>query len=212
VHRYFTTWVFITYAGFFNTFIQNHFMTNIKIISSSVRTGRKSHRVVLFFKKFLEQKDVNVEIIDLKELNLPVLHERLRYLTDPPGALVSFSEKIKSADGILIVTPEYNGGYPPALKNATDALYDEWKRKPVAIATVSSGAFGGTQVITSLLFTLWKIGAWMVPAMFPVPDIEKAFNEDGEPSDAESINRRAEKFAGELLWCVEASKKMNQAG
>jgi NAD(P)H-dependent FMN reductase len=187
-------------------------MTRIAIISASVRTGRKSHRVALYFKKFLQDKNVEVEMIDLKELNLPLLHERLRYLDNPPAALVSLSGKIKNSDGVLIVTPEYNGGYPPALKNATDALYDEWKRKPVAIATVSSGDFGGSQVITSLLFTLWKIGAWMVPAMFPVPDIENSFSESGEALDAKHTHHRAEKFVGELLWCVEASNKMKVPG
>ena len=120
-----------------------------------------------------------------------------------------FAEKIKSADGIIIVTPEYNGGYPASLKNVIDLLYDEWHRKPIAIATVSAGAFGGSQVITSLQFTLWKIRAWTVPAMFPVPNIDKSFDESGNAIDKEATDKRAKGFVSELLWCIEAKSKMD---
>ncbi|MBO9570721.1 MAG: NAD(P)H-dependent oxidoreductase, partial [Chitinophagaceae bacterium] len=140
---------------------------NIKIISASVREGRNSHRVALYFSKYLLDNNIaTVEILDLKEYNFPLFEERLQYMQAPPQKAVQFSEKIKAADGVLIVTPEYNGGYPAALKNVVDLLYPEWKKKPLAIATVSDGAFGGTQVITSILFSLWKIGAWVVPATF----------------------------------------------
>src|SRR5690606_12915763 len=101
------------------------------------------------------------------------------YQTAPSPDVLDFAERIRKADGVLIVTPEYNGGYPASLKNVVDLLYDEWYRKPIAIATVSDGIFGGTQVITSLLFSLWKIRAWVVPPRFPVLNVETSFNPDG---------------------------------
>jgi NADPH-dependent FMN reductase len=55
-------------------------------------------------------------------------------------------------------TPEYNGGYPASLKNVIDLLDYEWHRKPVVISTVTSGAFGASQVLISLQFILWKSG------------------------------------------------------
>lgn len=117
-------------------------------------------------------------------------------------------KKIKAADGVIIVTPEYNGGYPASLKNVVDLLYDEWHRKPVAISTVSDGIFGGTQVITSLQFSLWKIKAWTVPSMFPVPKVSEAFDENGNPADKAATDKRAAGFINELLWCIEAKSKM----
>lgn len=121
---------------------------------------------------------------------------------------IQFSEKIKSSSGVIIVTPEYNGGYPASLKNAVDILYNEWRRKPVAISTVSDGIFGGTQVITSLQFSLWKIRACTVPAMFPVPKAQEVFDENGVPADPDGVHKRAKVFLSELLWHIEANNRM----
>ncbi len=185
-------------------------MPHLAIISSSVRAGRNSHRVALYFKNYLEaNKLATVDMLDLNEYKFPVFDERLRLQENPSAAVLDFATKIKAADGVLIVTPEYNGGYPASLKNVIDVLYDEWHRKPVAISTVSEGIFGGTQVITSLQFSLWKIRAWTVPAMFPVPKVKDSFNEAGNPTDKAGTDKRAAGFIGELLWCVEAKQKMS---
>lgn len=184
-------------------------MPQIAILSSSVRTGRVSHRVALYFKKFLGERNLaTAEILDLNEYQFPVFNERLKFQSNPSAEVLDFAAKIKGADGVIIVTPEYNGGYPASLKNVIDLLYDEWRRKPIAIATVSDGVFGGTQVITSLQFTLWKIRAWTVAAMFPAPRAHEAFDEKGNALDKAAVDKRATAFINELLWCVEAGKRM----
>lgn len=138
-------------------------MPHIIILSASIRNGRKSHRVALYFKKYLEEnKLATATIADLNEYRFPLFNERLKFQPNPTADVIAFANDIRSADGVIIVTPEYNGGYPASLKNVIDLLYEEWQRKPVAISTVSDGVFGGTQVITSLQFTLWKIRAWTV--------------------------------------------------
>ena len=186
-------------------------MAHISVLSASVRTGRNSHRVALFLEHFVNAGDkATADIIDLAAYDFPIFHERLKNLKDPAADLVEYAGRVKRADAIIIVTPEYNGGYPAALKNAVDVLYDEWHRKPVAIATVSDGAFGGTQVITSLQFSLWKIRAWTVTARFPVPDVRHAFGTDGVPVDAAAWERRASALMAETLWCVEANRRMAQ--
>lgn len=184
-------------------------MPHIAIISASVRTGRNSHRVALYFNKFLEEnKLATSEILDLTTYNFPVFIERLKYQPSPSPEVLDFAGKIKSADGVIIVTPEYNGGYPAAIKNVVDLLYEEWRRKPIAISTASDGVFGGSQVITSLQFSLWKIRAWTVPSMFPVPKVQTTFDEAGNPTDKAAIDKRATGFMNELLWCIEANKRM----
>lgn len=177
---------------------------SILIISASVREGRLSHRVALFFQRYLKSYGFSgeVSIADLKEYAFPVFEERLRYLKHPPQQLLDFAGRVDRADGIIIVTPEYNGGYPAALKNAVDVLYQEWRRKPLAIATVSDGVFGGTQVVTSLLFSFWKIGALLVPARFHAANVEQAYGEDGEPADPAATGKAAGHFVSELLWCM----------
>lgn len=184
-------------------------MTSIVIISSSVRIGRNSHRVALYFKQYIEEQQLaTVEILDLFHYQFPIFEERLSLQKNPGEKLIAFAEKIKTAHGVIIVTPEYNGGYPASLKNVVDVLYEEWHRKPVAISTISDGSFGGTQVITSLQFSLWKMKAWTVPAMFPVPFADKAFDETGKPVAKEETDKKAGSFIKELLWCIEANSKM----
>ncbi|HLO89575.1 MAG TPA: NAD(P)H-dependent oxidoreductase [Lentimicrobium sp.] len=183
-------------------------MYHIGIISSSVRIGRNSHRAALFFKHYIESNNLaTAEIIDLNDYKFPIFEERLSRMENPLPSALEYAERVKKADGIIIVTPEYNGGYPPAIKNAIDLLYNEWYKKPVAISTCSDGVFGGTQVITSLQFSLWKIRAWTVPAMFPNPKVQELYDENGVPAN-EFENKRAKVFLGELLWCIEAKKRM----
>lgn len=178
---------------------------DIAIISSRVRTGRASHRVALYFKNYLEtNKLATVELLDLNEYQFPVADERIRFQQDPSKEIPDFAGKIKIAYGVIMVTPEYNGGYPASFKNVLDFLYDEWCRKPIAIATVSNGILEGSQVITSLQFSLWKIRDCTVPAMFPVPKVQEAFDENGIPAD-----KRAAGFINELRWCMEAKTKMD---
>jgi NAD(P)H-dependent FMN reductase len=182
---------------------------NIVIISASVREGRKSHRVALFFKNFIsENYPHHVDLVDLNDLQFPIFLERLKYLKNPTDTLLQYAQKIKNADGVLIITPEYNGGYPASLKNAIDVLYDEWYKKPVGIVTVSDGSFGGTQVITSLQFSLWKMKAWTIPAMFPVPRVDDTFDDNGLPKNKDAVLPRAESFLNELNWCMTAHEKM----
>ncbi|WP_121353696.1 NADPH-dependent FMN reductase [Flavisolibacter nicotianae] len=186
-------------------------MYSIALLSSSVRIGRNSHRVALYLKQYVTEHSLGtVDLIDLNEYQFPVFDERLRFMKDPPAAVLQFAERITKADGVIIVTPEYNGGYPAALKNAIDLLYPEWKRKPIGIATVSAGAFGGSQVGPSLAFLFLKIGALVTPAVFRVPKVQDAYNKDGVPVDKETTDKRAKLFLEEFTWCMEARKRMNQ--
>lgn len=90
------------------------------------------------------------------------------------------------------------------MKNAIDLLYDEWRHKPIGIATVSSGPFGGSQAVMSLQFTLWKMMAWTIPAMFSVPTVDNAYDENGKALDKANSDKFAAVFIKELLWCIEA--------
>jgi NAD(P)H-dependent FMN reductase len=186
-----------------------HSMPKISIISSSIRIGRKSNRVALYFKKYLEENQLaTAEILDLNKYNFPLFKERLKFQKSPAAAVIDFAAKIQSADGIIIIAPEYNGGYPASLKNIVDLLYDEWHHKPVAISTVSAGSFGGSQAIISLQFSLWKMKAWTVPATFPVPDISDSFDENGNLTGNKVLEKRTANFINELFWCIEAKSRM----
>ncbi len=184
-------------------------MQKIIVLSASVRTGKKSNRVALFFEQYIKKHQLaDVELLDLEDYDFPIFHERLRFLKNPSEKLIEFSARIKAADGIVLVTPEYNGGYPASLKNAVDVLYDEWKRKPIAISTVSDGPFGGNNVITSIQYSLWKIGALTVPALFPVARVMENYDEHGVPANEAFTGKLAHHFLEELKWYMEAVARM----
>ncbi len=179
-------------------------MYAIPIILGSTREGRKSPRVARFLEKKLRATGrVTPEILDLKELALPMLDERLRFLAAPPESLVRFGASIAGADAVVIVSPEYNGSYPGVLKNAIDYLQAEYKRKPVGIVTVSGGNFGGLAALGQLRLVALAIGAYPLPNGFPVSKVGDSIAEDGTATDA-SYERRADAWITELLWLTEA--------
>lgn len=176
----------------------------IPVLIGSLRHGRKTPRLAHFLhRKIVALEGIETELFDPKEMNLPVLEERLSHLEDPPPALVRFGAAIDRAHGVVITTPEYNKGYPAALKNMIDALGSEWQRKPIAIASHSVGAFGGVNALQALRPVLLNLGAVPIPATLSVPHIDKAFSEDGEAID-DAFEGRADRFLDELVWYARA--------
>jgi len=182
----------------------------IAIISSSVRTGRKSHNAALHLKRTLEETPNTVDLLDLSTFNFPIFEERLKFMKQPSMSVLDFAERFRKADGVIIVTPEYNGSFPASLKNVIDLLTEDWKGKPVSICTASSGMFAGTQVMVQLVFPLWKIKAWVVPSSMQVPKVQEAFGDDGSVlQDAEGWERRTKLFLDDLGWAMEARRRMD---
>src|SRR5215831_3923421 len=106
-------------------------MFYIPIILGSIRRNRESIKVARLVMRRLQQRpSVETELLDLKELDLPMMEERLRFRDDAGPNILEFSAKIARATSILIVTPEYSGSYPGVLKNALDYLRPEYRRKP----------------------------------------------------------------------------------
>lgn len=184
-------------------------MSHIVILSTSVRDGRMSHRVALHLQRSLSATEGHtIDLLDLDELQFPIFQERLKFMKDPAPEVTAFAERIRKADGLIIVTPEYNGSFPASLKNVIDLLTEDWRKKPIGLCTVSSGGFGGSQCLVSLLFTLWKIRAWVVPGPLQVPTVKDNFQEDGTPNDQEAWARRTTAFLDELEWAMKATKRM----
>lgn len=181
-------------------------MSKVEIISASVRNGRLSNRAALFFRSYLETElNAEVRIQDLAELNFPLFDERLSMQNNPDAKVEAFAKAIEEASLVVIVTPEYNGSFPAALKNCIDLLYPQWYHKPTAIVTVSDGDFGGSQVIVSLSFILWKMKAWLVPAQFPVPNVRDSFDEAGKPKNLEALTIRLKPWLKEVRWVLSKS-------
>ncbi|MDO5654898.1 MAG: NAD(P)H-dependent oxidoreductase [Flavobacteriaceae bacterium] len=148
----------------------------IQIISSSIRDGRESHKVALFLKRWIQENtDSEVNIIDLKARNYPLFNERLSWMKEKHPDALELSEEIQNADAVIIILPEYNGGYPASLKNVVDVLYAEWQNKPIGLAPISSGDMAGAQVTTQFEFIMYKIGARVVKPRFHVARVQENF-------------------------------------
>jgi NAD(P)H-dependent FMN reductase len=184
-------------------------MYHIAIISGSVRTGRQSHHVALYFDKYIKKSNLATsEILDLKEFNFPVLEERLSKTENPSAQEKLFAEKITKADAVLVVFPEYNSGYSASLKNAIDLLYNEWHHKPIGLASVSNGNFGGVNALALVQNVFLKVRAVPVFPPFPVPNVQDNFDEEGNAVNKEITDKRAAGLLKELLWFAEAFSKM----
>ena len=179
-------------------------MWHIPVILGSIRRNRESFKVAQFAIGCLEKRHgVATQLLDLKELNLPMMEERLRFRNDAPSSITEFSQTVSRADAIVIVTPEYNGGYPGVLKNALDYLKPEYKRKPFGIITVSAAESGGVLCLTALRQVILHLGGIPIPATFPFPRVQELFDSEAQPSDPAFL-QRATAYFDELLWFTEA--------
>ena len=183
-------------------------MLHIALISASVREGRRSHRLALFLDKAVKDAGHSTDLIDLKAVDLPLLPERYKFMKSAPAPLTDLVERFRKADAVIIVSPEYNGSIPAALKNVIDALTEDWYRKPVAIASASSGAFGGAQLVSQLVFSLWKIKALVVSGALQVPKVHEQFDENGTPADPAAWEPRVRTLLNELEWAIQATRPL----
>jgi NAD(P)H-dependent FMN reductase/predicted RNA-binding Zn-ribbon protein involved in translation (DUF1610 family) len=111
----------------------------------------------------------------------------------------AFSEQIMRADGLVIVAPEYNHGYPGILKHALDTNLKEYIHKPVGLCGVSAGGFGGTRVVESLLPVMRELGLVTIFWDLNVSSVGKTFDDQGQLLDP-ALPRRLDKMLGELIW------------
>jgi NAD(P)H-dependent FMN reductase len=183
-------------------------MFYVPIICGSTRRDRQSIKVARFVLARLKQRpNVETELLALLELNFPIMEERLHRRDDPPPGVPEFGEKVGRADALIIVTPEYNNGYPGVLKNALDYLLPEYERKPIGIATVSAGGHGGITCLAQLRLTVIGMGAFPIPENLSVSHVHKSFNDDGTPNDPH-YEEQCTAFLDDALWFAEAISDM----
>lgn len=134
------------------------------IIVGSVRPGRIGLPIARWAASHAEQVGFDVDFVDLAELALPFMdepaHPGKRAYTQPHT--FAWSERVEAADAVLLVSPEYNHSYSPALKNALDYLMQEWQGKPVGIVAYG-GASGGLRAAAALDQVLATLGLVRVP-------------------------------------------------
>lgn len=151
---------------------------------------------------FVVNNGYKTEIVDARK-EIEFCHANRDLDTPEAKALL---EKLERAHGFIIVSPEYNHGYPGDLKNLLDSFYEPFNRKPVGIIGVSSGGIGGSRVIEQL--RLVAIALQMIPISSAIhfSNVSKLFTDDDTFTEPEKYQKRFDAFFEELFWYAEAIK------
>ncbi len=166
----------------------------IPVILGTSRQGRMSEHVARFVTEEVGKgEEITTQLIDIRELHLPV-NDAGESIKDP-----GFSDICNRADGFVIVTPEYNHGYPGLLKHVLDSNLKEYIHKAVGIVGVSAGPWGGTRAIQNLLPVMRELGLVTIFWDGNFSSVQKVFDSDGKLLD-HAYSRRLDKFIKELIW------------
>ncbi|CAN5408644.1 NADPH-dependent FMN reductase [soil metagenome] len=186
-------------------------MYNLKIIIASTRPSRKGHLVADWFYNIAKgHKDFENEILDLKEIDLPLLdepeHPRLQKYQHEHTK--KWSQAIENADAIVIVTPEYNFGMPATIKNAIDFVYNEWNYKPCGIVSYG-GLSGGIRSTQMLKQVITAVKMMPLAESVNIPFFTKYIENDVFQGD-ETLKKSANVMLKELLKWTIAMKPMRK--
>jgi NAD(P)H-dependent FMN reductase len=166
----------------------------LPVLLGTPRQGRLSEHAAHFVLGDLAKRPgVTTELIDVRDFPTPP-DDAGEQAKDP-----RFAEKMARADGLVIVCPEYNHGYPGALKALLDTCLSEYIHKPAGIVGVSAGAFGGTRVVQSLLPVLRELGLVATFTDVYFGAVEKVFDADGTLREPAFV-KRAAGFIDEIVW------------
>jgi len=168
----------------------------IPILLGTSRKNRESENVAKWvFARMGERPDIETQFFDVRDFHLPYDH----YGQEIKEQFPEWRDAIVRADGLVIVTPEYNHGYPGALKGVLDLLLREYVHKAVAFVGVSAGPWGGTRVIEAMVTMVRELGLAPTFTDLNFPGVVSKFNEAGELLD-EAYVKRVAGFLDELAW------------
>lgn len=169
----------------------------IPVLYGSMRDGRKSEPAA---------KLIHAELVKRGVESAYVTPEKYRSMKSLEKAAPAEWKKIMSgADALVIVSPEYNHGYPGPLKEMLDSLYEEFNFKPVGICG-ASGFLGGGRMVEQLRQVVIELKMVPIREAVYIPMVWDAFNADGSPKDP-GVNQRMEPFFKELFWYAQVLKE-----
>lgn len=184
----------------------------LMIVTASTRPGKTGAPVTRWIADRARQHGgFEVEVVDLAELNLPLLdephHPRLRQYTQ--RHTWEWSARVEAADAFIFVTPEYNYGMPAALKNAIDYLNQEWQYKPVAFVSYG-GVSAGTRAVQQLKQVVTTLKLFPLTEAVSIPFVSQFIGDDGEINPNETMESAARDVLDELLRVSRALQPLRE--
>jgi NAD(P)H-dependent FMN reductase len=195
----------------------------IQIILGSTRQNRFSEKAASYiYQEIKKKKDVVVELVDLRDYPLPYYDEPVApALLDVMNhhytneVVNKWTKKVGEADGYIIVTAEYNHGYPGVLKNALDYVFKEWNRK--AVGFVGYGNAGGARAIEQLRQVVIELQMVPIRSAVHIPsNVYLALRNEKMPVNLELFQPlrtpvdRIEMFLEDLMWTTKALREARE--
>ncbi|HEX8568284.1 MAG TPA: NAD(P)H-dependent oxidoreductase [Pyrinomonadaceae bacterium] len=175
------------------------YLTSKLFLPIILGTNRKERKSVFAARWLMQEMSKNAGIetrlFDVSDFALP----QDDYGTEIKDAFPEWRDAITRADGLVIVSPEYNHGYPGALKSVLDLLLKEYIHKSVAFVGVSAGPWGGTRVIEAMVPMVRELGLTPTFTDLNFPLVQNKFDQDGALLD-KAYEQRVNDFLNELIW------------
>lgn len=159
----------------------------ILIIPGSTRSGSRNVRLAAAAAYHFAQAGADVTRISLSDFPLPMYDGDLQAKSGVPKHAINLKRMIASHHGVLIVTPEYNGSFPPLLKNAIDWISrvqdpnerrgEIFRIRPFALAAASEGRLGGARALAALRLVLSACQALVIPNQLALSFADQAYDE-----------------------------------
>ncbi|WP_091176539.1 NADPH-dependent FMN reductase [Mucilaginibacter gossypii] len=187
-------------------------MYKLKVITSTVRPGRKGPAIAKWITEAANSHGFEAEMIDLGELNLPLMNEPVhpalkQYEHDYTK---QWSAKIEEADAFIFVTAEYDYSYPAPLKNAIEYLVHEWAYKPSGIVSYSIGPFAGVRAVMSLKTDLLSLKNVTLAEMVNIPQLNQFVDEDNNFMADERLDKNAKIMFDQLVRWTKGMKAIRE--
>jgi NAD(P)H-dependent FMN reductase len=177
----------------------------LAVIIGSTREGRFAEKVSRWFIDQAKLYDVELDVIDLAQLSLPSAHR-----VQPSPEIIDLTRRVGAADAFVVITCEYNHGYPASLKFAIDSVHDEWKAKPVAFVSYG-GLAGGLRAVEQLRQVFAELHTVTIRETVSFHMAPTQFDDSGQPIQRETVNAAAKSLMDQLLWWAHALRTARAA-
>lgn len=177
----------------------------LALLMGSDREGRFCDTVTRWAVRQINgREEFALDLLDPLELSLPHRIERT-----PSAPVQAFRERIRRADAFVVVTPEYNHGYPAALKAMIDHADEEWYAKPVGIVSYG-GISEGLRAVEQLRLVFAELHAVTIRDTVSFHFARRQFDAAGEPVEPEAVEAAMTTLLDRLLWWAQALRRARE--
>lgn len=199
-------------------------MLKIQVIIGTTRQNRFSEKAAHWiYEEAKKKEDIDIELVDLRDYPLPFFNEPVspsmleimkhKYTN---AVVKKWANKVAEADGYIIVTGEYNHGYPAVLKNALDYVFKQWNKK--AVGFVSYGSAGGARTVEQLRQVVIELQMVPIRNAIHIPiEVYMAVMNEKAPVNPELFKPlrvgyidRVEVFLNDLVWNTQTLKSARE--